>query len=115
MPIKKLPPTLNAAYLIVAPTISLAVFAWTHSTKQIGIITPFATRGGHHCAQYVMQELGRIEDEAGGGSVGTLEVMRAPKDGQFILNVINAPKRLAQLTSMPTLPEASLAPAKRHD
>jgi tripartite-type tricarboxylate transporter receptor subunit TctC len=81
------------AALLIGLGLSVSVQAQNFPTKPIRLIVPFAPGGSTDIiARAVGDSLGRqlgqpviVENKAGGGgSVGALEVMRAPKDGYTI-------------------------------
>ena len=84
---------LQTSIFTLSAVISLSASAQSFPTKPIRLIVPFAPGGSTDIiARAVGDALGRqlgqpviVENKAGGGgSVGALEVMRAPKDGYTI-------------------------------
>ena len=85
--------TLQLSILVLGMGLSAFASAQSFPTKPIRLIVPFAPGGSTDIiARAVGDALGRqlgqpviVENKAGGGgSVGALEVMRAPKDGYTI-------------------------------
>lgn len=81
---------LKTAFISALATLSLGASAEKYPSKLIRIIVPFAPGGStdiiaRSLADPLSKQLGQpviVENKAGGGgSVGALEVMRAPKDG----------------------------------